>query len=165
MPDIDLSPLKDVHLTMEPSFFPPAVGWWIVTGGICLVLMSLLLLIYFLNRSPKRYALRILKKIERQNADLSTLGVELGVLLKRVALAAFPREKVASLSDTEWADFLLQHGNNALSAEQAKFIASAAYLPKQKAVAIQTEKLYTAVREWICCVLKKEHQWKTMRKQ
>ncbi len=155
MPDIDLTPLKDVHLPTEPSFFPPAVGWWVVAGFICAVVTGIFLFLYFFNRSPKRYALRLLKKIERTPADLPTLGVELGALLKRVAMVAFSREEVASLSDKEWADFLRQHGNGALSPEQAEFIATAAYLPKQKAVAIQAEKLYTAVKDWICYVFKK----------
>ncbi len=155
MPDIDLTPLKDVHLPTEPSLFPPATGWWIVAGVLCILIIGSFLFLYFLKRSPKRYALRILKSIERNQSDLPTIGVELGILLKRVALVAFPREEVASLSDKEWADFLLQHGNGALSPEQAKFIVSAAYLPKQKAVAIETEKLYTAVKDWIYYVLKK----------
>lgn len=155
MPEIDLSPLKDVHLPPEPLFFPPAIGWWLIMGVILTFSLLMILFFYFWKLSPKRYALRLLKKIEVQKLPLAETGVQLDVLLKRVALIAFPREKVASLSHKEWADFLIHHGNGTLSAEQADFIVSSVYLPHQKAVAISTEKLYNAIKEWICCVLKK----------
>lgn len=37
--------------------------------------------------------------------------LRLGVLLKRTALAAWPRSEVASLSNADWAEFLANHGD------------------------------------------------------
>lgn len=155
MTEIDLTPLKDIHIPASPPSFPPAAGWWIIIGILLMITVCGGIILYFWYQSPKRYALYLLKNIKSSSVDLQTKGVELSTLLKRVALVAFPREEVAALTDREWAKFLMNHGDNALSREQSDFLASVAYLPKQKAVAIDAEKLYTAVQKWIYYVLSK----------
>ncbi len=152
---IDLSGLRDVHDVIQPSFFPPAVGWWILLIGI----IGIILIgwgwyrLYYM--SSKKYAQRVLRGIFRKRLPTTALGVELGKLLKRVALIRFPREDVAKLSGEAWADFLCRTGGRVITPEQAKFIAESAYMPAQKTVAINEKKLYTAVHQWINNVFKK----------
>ncbi len=156
-PVIDLSGLRDVHGLMEPSFFPPAIGWWLVAGFI----LCLFILVWgwyrFYYMSSKQYAQRVLREIMRAGLPTMALGVEISKLLKRVALVRFPREKVAELSGTEWAQFLSDHGGRKLTKEQADFIAQSAFMPAQKTVAIDEKKLYTAVSQWINRVFKKDN--------
>lgn len=159
-PDIDLSGLKDIHVFAPPPVFPPAIGWWLVLGGVLVLLALIGICIYYWRKSPKRYALILLNKLQSEPLDMQEIGVQLGILLKRVSLLKFKREDVAALSGQAWSDFLQKQGQGALSKEQADFIASSAYLPKEKAVAIQKETLYTDVKRWIVTVLAKDKTWK-----
>lgn len=152
---IDLTPLKNVHLQSEPSFFPPAIGWWIILFVFFILITIILIRFYYYYTSPKQYSLRLLKKLYKQDLSPIEFGIELSKLLKRVTLVAFPNENVAALSDKEWKLFLMTHAPGSLTEKQAEFISVVAYLPAKKAVAINQEKLYTAVKEWINRVLTK----------
>ena len=155
MQTIDLTPLKNVQLQTEPMFFPPAIGWWIVFFSVIILLMMSLLGFYLYYISPKKYSLRLLKKLYEQNLTPVEFGIEVSKLLKRVSFVAFPNDNIASLSGKEWKLFLMTHAPGSLNANQAEFISAVAYLPQQKAVAINQETLYTSVKEWICRVLTK----------
>lgn len=152
---IDLSPLKDIHVLPEPPFFPPSAGWWLVLDVFLSVLFVMWLWYRFYYMSPKRYALRLLKRLQKASLPPVSMGVETGKLLKRVALVCFPPHQVADLSGQAWADFLYQNGNGALTPQQADFIAQSAYLPIEKIIAIDDKTFYTAVYKWIISVFKK----------
>ena len=97
---LSLSDLQDIVLPAAPSSWPPATGFWI--------LLALLVLLAF---SFWRWRRQERQKNAYRRAGLSLLADartvhEVSVILKRVAPAAWPREVVASLYDTEWAGFL-----------------------------------------------------------
>ena len=86
-----LSNLRDIIVPDAPPIWPPAPGIWVALG---IVVGIVLLIVWRLYKARKRNAYR--------RAGLQLLsGTEtvhdVSVLLKRVALAAFPREQVASL--------------------------------------------------------------------
>jgi hypothetical protein len=95
-----LENLRDIMVPEPPALWPPAPGvWWI----LAIVGLTLAILLYQLRQARKRNAYR--------HEGLAMLdGIsnvhEISVILKRVALAAYPREQVASLYGAEWADFL-----------------------------------------------------------
>ena len=97
-----LSNLRDIVLPDTPGFWPPAPGVWIVLG----ILAAVLIIICW-----KWFSFR--KRNLYRKAGLALMGnvktvYDLSVLLKRVALAVFPREQVASLFGKDWVDFLNQ---------------------------------------------------------
>ena len=97
-----LSNLRDIVLPDTPGFWPPAPGVWIVLGILAAVLI-IMCWKWFSFRKHNLY----------RKAGLALMGnvktvYDLSVLLKRVALAAFPREQVASLYGKDWVDFLNQ---------------------------------------------------------
>lgn len=153
---LDLSGLRDIHAPVPPAFFPPAIGWWLVLGGILVIVCGVGIWYRFYYMSSRQYTHRVLREIERAQLPTVSIGVESGRLLKRVALVCFPREKVARLSGETWATFLYNHGGGTLTRAQAAFIAESAYMPVQKTVAIDEKKFYTAVRKWIDFVFRKK---------
>ena len=155
MKTIDLTPLKNIQLQAEPAFFPPAIGWWIVFITFFILVVVFLVCFYLYYTSPKKYSLRVLKNLYEQNLSPVEFGIEISKLLKRVSLFAFPNEDVAYLSGKDWKLFLMTHAPGSLNAQQAEFISEVAYLPMQKAVAINQDTLYTAVKEWIGRILTK----------
>lgn len=136
------------------TFWPPAVGWWFVIALAalwCLVFLLMRIKRWFKNRY-RREALQILEKIESSSssAPLSTL-VQIDSLLKRVALAAYPREQVASLSGIEWMNFLESTGNDhAFQNEPVVRLASAASdVDSAELSEQQLETILKTCKKWI----------------
>lgn len=97
---LSLSDLQDIVLPAAPPAWPPATGFWVF-----LILLVVLLFSFWRWRREMRQRNAYRKAGLALLADARTVH-EVSVTLKRVALAAWPREAVASLHDTEWAGFL-----------------------------------------------------------
>lgn len=97
---LSLSGLQDIVLPGIPALWPPAPGFWILLFLLLVALISLWRWRRILHRrnAYRRAGLELLQQA-RSVRDVS-------LVLKRVALAAWPREQVASLYDSEWANFL-----------------------------------------------------------
>jgi len=95
-----LDNLRDIVVPEPPPLWPLSPGMWVLLG---LVFLTLLLIAWQWRAARKRNAYRkaglMLLNDARSTRDVS-------VLMKRVALAAFPREAVASLYGDEWTAFL-----------------------------------------------------------
>jgi hypothetical protein len=97
-----LGNLRDVVLPNAPASWPPTAGMWL---ALCIVALTLLLAILTIRLAQRRNAHRKAGLLLLR--DVSTVH-DVSVVLKRVALAAFPRQQVASLYGEEWAAFLQQ---------------------------------------------------------
>lgn len=94
-----LDKLHDFYQPAPPAWTPQTVGWYVVFA------IAGLAVLWFLVRSVQRWfrdryrreALRELKELPPE---------QFSTLLKRTALSAWPREKVASLSGEVWLEFL-----------------------------------------------------------
>jgi hypothetical protein len=95
-----LSNLRDIVIPDAPPFWPPASGVWV---ALAMIAATLIFVAWQLHTARQRNAYR--------KAGLMLLGsaetaYDVSVVLKRVALAVFPREQVASLYGDDWAAFL-----------------------------------------------------------
>jgi hypothetical protein len=132
---------------------PPPVPWWPPTTGWVIVLVALglavglavvaMLLKALMKWQADRYRREALDLLE----DPATRPSEWPALLKRTALAVWPREEVAQLTGKEWLAFLDRTaGMNAFSAGAGTTIESIAFDPKAGEGAGD---LKAMVREWI----------------
>ncbi len=96
----NLSRLRDIALPDPPGIWPPAPA---LSCLLALLLLPLLALACNRIRKYHRNAYRRagLKLLQ----DASSID-DLQIVLKRVALAAFPRARVAPLHGPDWHDFL-----------------------------------------------------------
>jgi hypothetical protein len=97
-----LDNLRDIVVPEPPPLWPPAPELWLL---LAVAIAAVGILLYQRHRQRRDNAYR--------RAGLSLLQdagtvQEILVILKRVALAAFPREQVASLYGEAWAAFLHQ---------------------------------------------------------
>lgn len=83
-----------------PHFWPPASGFWIL---IALILMLLITVAWCITQARRRNAYRRAGLILLESAHTV---YEINVVLKRVALAVFPREQVAALHGEDWIQFM-----------------------------------------------------------
>lgn len=100
-----LDKLHDFYQPPPPAWTPQTIGWYVLfalVGALAIAIAIRLIRRWFVNRY-RREALRELADLHPQ---------QFSELLKRTALSAWPREKVASLSGPAWIDFLNQtaHG-------------------------------------------------------
>jgi hypothetical protein len=114
-PTVDLARLHDIVIPQAISYAPTTIGWYIV-GALLLMVIAWLAAYMIRRRRASRYrreALAELTRIERrvQGTDGGEALTDLDVLLKRVALAAYPRVDVASLSGEAWLRFLDRSAN------------------------------------------------------
>jgi len=95
-----LNNLRDIVVPDPPPFWPPASGLWI---AMLVVSLAVFLAVWrwrvVQNRNAYRKAGTLLLNKANTTHDVS-------VVVKRVALAAFPREQVASLYGNDWLRFL-----------------------------------------------------------
>jgi len=83
-----------------PNFWPPASGFWIL---VALILMLLSTVAWYIRHARRRSAYRRAGLALLESAQTA---YEINVVLKRVALAVFPREQVAPLHGEDWIQFI-----------------------------------------------------------
>jgi hypothetical protein len=153
-----LNGLREITLPPPPSYRPQTIGWAIL-GGIALIALALWSIQQYRRWHRNRYrraALHRLTELE-QLAQQSTTRVaalqELSELLKRTALAAYPREQVAPLYGDDWLAFLDStcSGNGFVQGD-GRLLAQLAYQPLESLERLPSDAivgLFGNVRRWI----------------
>lgn len=95
-----LQNLRDIVVPQPPPLWPPAPGVWVV---LIVVLCALVALFLWWHRARARSAYR---RAGLALLDGAGTARDVDVILKRVALAAFPRPRVAPLYGDDWVTFL-----------------------------------------------------------
>lgn len=97
-----LNNLYDIVVPEQPPLWPLASEvWWLLLMLVVLVAV----MVFQWRQAKKRNAYRLAGLALLQGADTVH---DVSVILKRVALSAYPREQVASLYGEDWAGFLQQ---------------------------------------------------------
>lgn len=133
----------------DPVPWTPQTDGWKVMLAWLIAVVALCVVKYIEYRRKNRYrreALEVLVDIDKRAED-DPVGSAAAVaaLVKRTALAVWPRDEVASLHGAAWADFLVESANNdSRVADAAPEIARAAYDPRSNG-----KKLVKPARRWI----------------
>lgn len=103
-----LTLLHDIVLPDAVSWWPPAEGWYVVT--ILLLLATATGAWWgwqrWQTRRYRRQALEELRALRQASDDPGATASNILILLKRTALAAYPRAQVAQLNGEQWWAFL-----------------------------------------------------------
>jgi hypothetical protein len=126
-----LALMHEIVLPDAISRMPEGPGWWILFAWLvaCSVIFARHLLLRRKANAYRREATVLLRDIA---ADKSLSGAQaaeqIAILVKRTALAAYPRETVASLYGADWAQFLRETASNdPVVSKAADELAQAAY--------------------------------------
>jgi hypothetical protein len=152
-----LKSLADIAVPPPVSYLPHTWGW-AALGCLLLAIAALLVWRWFRHWTANRYRREALAELDALEHSISGQSIPgriepaLAELLKRTALAAWPREDVASLNGAEWATFLAAHApRGKVDKVLADLVNEQEYLAAAtaKASGDYPEQLVAAVRRWI----------------
>jgi hypothetical protein len=149
-----LDNLIDIVSPAPVPWWPPAPGWFVVAGVLAIVAIATLV-VYVLRwkgNAYRREALRELEAIVRESAGDPQRLADLPELVKRTALAAWPREIVAGLTGEQWLHFLDQTGRTAdFTNGPGTELPDLAYIPQRatKLDPTRRQDMIKAIRRWI----------------
>lgn len=152
--DPAMLPLRDIELPPAPAAWPPAISsGWLAVGTALALLLAWGCWRYFRRQRAGRAALAefetLLARRAATPADTRWLA-ELSVLLRREALARYPREAVAGLEGEAWLEFLVRSGaGDALRQRPGRWLLHGPYQRRPEVPPADAEALLQAVREWL----------------
>lgn len=142
---------------------PPAVAWWPVAPGWYGVAIVLLAVCgWFLARRLRRWrrnayrreALRALAQLQADGVQGGVADVlpQAALLLRRVALSAYPRRQVAALYGDRWLEFLDRTGGHgAFAGAAGRVLLAGAYRPAEAPAPDAVAAALRACERWIRC--------------
>lgn len=145
--------LRDIQLPDPISWWPPALGWWLVL--LAIILLSYV--VYFLikrwrkkQRSAKVLARKELDQIEQEfqhDSDQKKLIENISTLLRRTSLSNFPREECAGLTGENWLKFLDQNMiDDRFTNGVGRSLITAPY---EKELKFDSDQLMSLCKDWI----------------
>jgi hypothetical protein len=117
MTEMALRTLHDIAMPQPVSWMPQTWGWALLATVVLLALLATAIraIRRFRRNAYRREALRLLADLEEgmgETGDRAHAFRQLAELLKRTALAAWPRSQVAALAGTEWVEFIDQSADS-----------------------------------------------------
>lgn len=152
--DGNLANLHDIVLAPPVSWWPPAPGWYVLAFVIAALVIALAWRARrrWLARRYRVQALTELRAIRLDPTDPATAAANMMTLLKRTALAAYPRQQVAGLSGADWWSFLDQGiGGEDFRERLGPVMSGLVYSDTRNAdaTAADIEQLAAAAERWI----------------
>lgn len=149
--DALLASLKDIHLPPPIGWWPLAWGWFVLMACVILLLVGIVVWVrrHYLQTRAKRQALHLLELFQKQyqhNNDSQRACARISELLRRVAMAYYPRLEVASLMGNDWLIFLNRTSKGLDFTSVSHELLQLPYSNKQVA---NLNVLFTISRAWI----------------
>ena len=147
-----LAALRPPHPPDPVSWWPPAPGWWLLMLALlALTAWGALRLLRHLRRN--RYRRTALAELDqayarhRDGAAATQYAAAAALILRRAALARYPRAEVAALTGEQWLAFLDRSGGaGAFAGETGRALLRAAYQPSARCDAAA---LHGICRDWL----------------
>ena len=151
LPEKNIDGLRDIHLPDAISWWPPAIGWWIL---LALVIAALI----FIPKLYRRITYTPLKKVAnttfrniidkyKQDNDDARFIIETSQFLRQTAMSYYGREDVAQLTGEKWVQALNDLTEQGHFNDEIKQTLINA--PYQKNSHIDAEHLISAVQKWL----------------
>lgn len=148
-PDNPLAQLKDIHLPEAISWWPLAIGWWVVgfiviAGTYFAVQFSFG---HYFNQRYRRQGLSALNNLP--NIDQQQRLIALFSLLKQVANSAYPQQNFASLKHKEFIEFLQSSCTKPIFKDVSANWEQLMYAQQPSVTSDLVDQLITESRTWI----------------
>lgn len=116
-----LSNLRDIATPPPVPWWPPAPGWYVV------IAITVVALLFFAIRGWRRWKANAYRREALRVLEDAGASSEIATILKRTALAAYPRAEVASLTGDAWCDWLENSGPGPITSSARESLARSIY--------------------------------------
>ena len=151
LPEQNIDGLRDIHLPDAVSWWPPAIGWWIL---LALVIAAFI----FIPKLFRRVTFIPLKKVAnntfkniidkyKSNNDNALFIIETSQFLRQTVMSYYGREDVAQLTGEKWVQALNDLTEQVHFNDEIKLTLIQA--PYQKNSHIDAEQVIHAVQSWL----------------
>jgi hypothetical protein len=155
--------LREIHLPAPVSWWPPAIGWWLVVAAVIVGVAALTL--WWRHRIALRTAPATLARADLarlratwlQNQDTQWLVSEVSTWLRRVSMSLVSRERAASLTGSHWREYLNElAGEPVFDATDAALITAAPYRANPADAKVNGEHLLILCQRWLDAAARQE---------
>ena len=135
-----LQQLRDIHLPADPSWWPPAIGWWLLLLGVVALLVWACrqALRAHRRRAPMRAALALLESLQAEHRAGRISAEQYlnqgNAVLKRLLVRALGRTEYADLSGQAWLEALNKLTETSVFTESASAVLGDARFGRSPAV-------------------------------
>ena len=144
--------LRDIHLPADPSFWPLALGWWVMLIVISIIVF--LLMWRIIRRRQLQFdgsvpqALARLEWLSKQDKMPDKQMIrQLSRLMRRTSMSLYGRDTVAGLAGSAWLQFLdSKYDQPAFTQGEGRALHNQPY---QKQSDYDRQSLIRLVRRWI----------------
>jgi hypothetical protein len=162
MNQIDFSqiPLRDIHLPGAVSWWPPAVGWWVLAGLLLtgLAVFAWRYRLRFRERAALRTLERVLKSLEQGQTPALCLQ-QISMVMRRFAMS-LPDPgpaPVAGLTGDRWLRYLdSRWPQEVFTRGPGRALAAAPYQPPDRVLSQDVRELGALCVQWITTQKKAE---------
>lgn len=144
-----LSQLRDIHLPEDASWWPLALGWWVIIALILAIIIIFLIMRWQKSKLERMSRFALIELQALTNNETGSWTLELQTLLKRVAFVYCPKANLQSCSEQEWLSFLSLSGATVWSDESLKLFREFAYQNPNSFKDINREQVYQESALWI----------------
>ena len=168
-PGVESLPLRDIHLPASVSWWPPALGWWILLG-VLLLLVALVLVIRYVKRRNEftRIALAAFDQMVEQyksHGDSQRLLEDLSAFMRRITLNTAVTSNSAGLTGDAWLRFLDEYVAKSSAAKVSgsfnsplgHWLITAPYQKQVSPGQQDVQQLLILCREWVSAVSRRSH--------
>jgi hypothetical protein len=149
--------LRDIHLPADPSWWPPAPGWWLL-ALLCLGLIVLAVVWIRRRLARRRWRQRVCSELDRIAAEHAAapdplrLATGISQLLRRASRLLDPQ--AAALRGEAWLGFL----DSAIGGEEFSKGAGRVLLegPYQRTASCDADALIRLTRQWLQRILDRD---------
>jgi len=164
-PGVESLPLRDIHLPGSVSWWPPALGWWIVLGVLLLLVVSVLLMRYAKKRNQfARIALSAFDSMVEEyehHGDSQKLLEDLSALMRRISVNTSKTQNSAGLTGEAWLRFLDEYAAKSSATKVSarfnsplgRWLITAPYQKQISPGQQDVQQLLILCREWISAQL------------
>ena len=151
LPEQTTDSLRDIHLPDAISWWPPAIGWWIL---LALIIAAFV----FVPKLYRRMTYTPLNKVAnitfqnivteyKKNNNESIFVIETSQFLRQTAMSYCGRDEVAQLTGDKWVQALNGITEQDYFSDEIK--QTLVNAPYQKTISIDAEQLINTVQNWL----------------
>ena len=156
-PQTDTLPLRDIHLPDPVSWWPPAIGWWLVLALLMIILFLLPHFIRWLKHKPlRKVALQEFDYIVAQHKGSAELLAAVSAFLRRLSMSYHGRQQSASLTGNAWIEELGSLNSQASLPDSLSHLLIRG--PYQKQVQFNEDEFIKLCRQWLSSLPKNAPQ-------